>query len=59
MHMIDWVLVQEIGFSSTVYDKSIYCKIMNEKFVLLLGQVDNSVMACNNENITKQLTTAI
>ena len=59
MRLIDSVLIKDMGFTSTVHDRCIYCKVINGKPVLLLRQVDDFMMACSEEAIAKKLTHTI
>ena len=59
MRLIDKILIKDLGFTSIVYDRCIYQKVINGKLVLLLQQVDDFMMACKDKNTAKKLTKII
>ena len=48
-----------MGFASSVHDRCIYRNIINGELVLLLQQVDDFMIACENENLARKLTEII
>ena len=55
-HMIDDILLREMGFQTTTHDRCIYCCVTSDgKIQLILWQVDNFLLACDLEDTTKKI----
>ena len=58
MKLIDNIL-RDLGFASTVHDRCIYRGEMDGKMVLVLRQVDDFCIACEEEATARTLTKMI
>ena len=58
MKLIDKIL-GELGFTSTVHDRCIYRAEIDGKLVLAMRQVDDFLLACEDEQLAKTITTQI
>ena len=59
MKLIDKILIQKLGFSTTTHDRCIYTKRESSKITLILRQVDDFLIRCNNSNSAEALTKEI
>jgi hypothetical protein len=55
MIIIDRILIEDIGVSTTTHDRCIYTKQIDGKTILMLGQVDNLMIGCTNERIARNI----
>ena len=59
MHLIDKVLIKELGFKTTTHDRCIYMRTRNGKPEYILRQVDDFLIGCTDEKTAKTLTNDI
>ena len=59
MQMINKVLLEKLEFKSTTHDRCIYKKHIDGKLVFILRQVDDILIACDNEDLAKDITNKI
>ena len=59
MQTINQVLLEQMGFRTTTHDRCIYFKEHEGKVIMLLRQVDDFLVACDDEDIAKNITNII
>ena len=60
MHMIDEILIKQMGFQTTTHNRCVYHWVTPDgNAQLLLRQVDNFLLACNSEQAAKDIFKAI
>ena len=59
MHLIDKVLIRELGSKTTTHDRCIYMRTQNGKSEYILRQVDDFLIGCVDEKTAKTLTNDI
>jgi hypothetical protein len=55
MRMIDQILIEDLGFTTTTHDRCIYTKKVDRKTILMLRQVDDFMLGCTDESIPRNI----
>jgi hypothetical protein len=55
MRMIDRILIEDLGFTTTTHDQCIYTKKVDGKTILMLRQVDDFMLGCIDESIARNI----
>jgi hypothetical protein len=55
MRMIDRIIIEDLGFTTTTHDRCIYTKQVDGKTILMLRQVDDFMLGCTYESIARNI----
>jgi hypothetical protein len=55
MQMIDRILIEELGFTTTTHDRCIYTKQVDGKTILMFQQVDDFMLGCTDESTARNI----
>ena len=53
------IIIDKMGFETTMHDHCIYKKVIDGSLVYLLEQIDNFILACHDHKTAKKYSTSM